>query len=153
MQFQKLGKRVRVLSYRGYDKDKKRSIVKFLGSLDAYTFAPSDGLIEALTDDEKTELQAYIEKERQARQDSSDSYVMRSVVNELVAADALLVAGMAFDVSRLDADKAASVWRSIRALEAMLTTAGYPKPKRGYGKSKTKANPSVARQQDLIDPK
>jgi hypothetical protein len=64
MQFTRAGNRIQVRAYRGYNKEKKRSDVKLLGSLEAYTYEPSDDLLSNMTDDEKKELQSYIEKER-----------------------------------------------------------------------------------------
>ena len=74
MQFKRQGRRVQVLAYRGYDKEKRRAIVKMMGSIDAYSYEPSDGLIENLTDEEKKELQSYIETERQAAEKRSRQY-------------------------------------------------------------------------------
>ena len=51
MQFKRQGRRVQVLAYRGYDKEKRRAIVKMMGSYDVYSYEPSDGLIDSLTDD------------------------------------------------------------------------------------------------------
>jgi hypothetical protein len=36
MQFKTVGKRIQVLAYRGYDQEKRRAVVKMLGSFDAY---------------------------------------------------------------------------------------------------------------------
>ena len=68
MQFKPQGRRVQVLAYAGYDKDKKRAIVKMLGSYDSYNLEPSDGLINNLTDEQKTELQSHFEEVRQSRE-------------------------------------------------------------------------------------
>jgi len=65
MQFKRQGKKIQVLAYRGYDKEKRRAIIKMLGSLDAYSFDAQVSLLNNLTDDEKIELQSYIENERQ----------------------------------------------------------------------------------------
>jgi hypothetical protein len=137
MQFREQANKIQVLAYRGYDKNKRRSIIKMLGSFDRYSFKLSDGLLDNLTDEEKKELAAYIDKMRQTNEERSKQYLMSSVIDALVKADALLIAGMAFDITRLDADRANSVWRSIKALESMLETAGYPRPKRAYRKKST----------------
>ena len=71
MQFKPQGRRVQVLAYAGYDKDKKRAIVKMLGSYDSYNLEPSDGLINNLTDEQKTELQSHFEEVRQSREKES----------------------------------------------------------------------------------
>ena len=71
MQFKPQGRRVQVLAYAGYDKDKKRAIVKMLGSYDSYNLEPSDGLINNLTDEQKTELQSHFGEVRQSREKES----------------------------------------------------------------------------------
>ena len=37
MQLKKIGKRIHVLAYRGYDTEKRRAVLKMLGSFDAYS--------------------------------------------------------------------------------------------------------------------
>ncbi len=138
MQYREQGNRIQVLAYRGYNKEKRRAEVKMVGSFDRYSFTLSDGLLDTLTDDERAELQAKIDEMRAEAEQCNRRYVMSSVVRELIEADAHLVAGMAFDITRIDADQAAAIWRSIKALEAMLTTAGYPRPKRNYTKQNHK---------------
>lgn len=149
MQFREQAKKIQVLAYRGYNKEKKRADVKMLGSFDKYTFTLSDGLLDSLTDEEKKELTAHIETMRQSSEDRSRQYVMSSVIDRLAEADSLLVAGMAFDITHLNSDRSAAVWRSIKALESMMEAAGYPRPKRAYGKDKSVC--SDPRQQALPD--
>ena len=72
MQFKKVGKKIQVLAYRGYDKEKRRSIVQLLGTLDAYTLEPSTGLLDSLTVDEKIELQSYKENIKQQNKKQSN---------------------------------------------------------------------------------
>ena len=66
MQFKEQKGRVQVLAYSGYDKEKRRAIVKMLGSFDRYNYSPSVGLLENLTDEQRMELQSEIEKRRQS---------------------------------------------------------------------------------------
>ena len=150
MQFREQANKIQVLAYRGYNKAKRRAEVKMLGSFDRYSFKLSDGLLDALTAEEKNELTAHIERMRQSADESHRHYVMSSVIDKLAEADALLVAGMAFDIPRLDADRAAAVWRSIKALESMMTTAGYPRPKRSYAYGKKKAAPAADPRQQAL---
>lgn len=77
MQFKPQGRRVQVLAYRGYDKDKRRAVVKMLGSYDGYSFEPSVGLIDNLTDEEKKELQSHFEKVRQSREKESRQWAAK----------------------------------------------------------------------------
>ena len=153
MQFRQQGRRVQVLAYRGYNKEKKRADVKMLGSFDRYTFEMTDGLLDSLTVEEKEELTSHIEELRQSADESHRRYVMSSVVSRLKEADPLLVAGMAFEVMHLTADEAAAVWRSMKALGKMLEAAGHPAPKRAYGKNKSQPTAPAAdpRQASLIE--
>jgi len=83
MQFRPQGNRIQVLAYRSYDKAKKRAQVKLLGSFSKLDFSLSDGLIEALTDDEKTELQSRIASIRQSHEktirQASVRYISHSI--------------------------------------------------------------------------
>lgn len=67
MQFKKVGNNIQVLAYRGYDKEKKRSVIKMIGSIDVLTLNPTDGLIKSTTVDENEELMKYIEQELNVR--------------------------------------------------------------------------------------
>jgi len=70
MQFKKRGKKIQVLAYEGYDKEKKRAIVKSKGTIDAHTLEPTERLLNNLTVEQKEELQSYIDSERQKSEDS-----------------------------------------------------------------------------------
>lgn len=72
MQFKKAGKRIQVLAYRGYDKEKRRAIVKLMGSLDVRTYEIAEGfLFDELTGNERDEFDGYIAEAltRKARED------------------------------------------------------------------------------------
>lgn len=64
MRYQRQGHRIKVLAYRGYDRENRRSIMKMLGSLNAYTLEPSSGTMEKLSDAERKELAEYIATQR-----------------------------------------------------------------------------------------
>ena len=66
MQFKEQKGRVQVLAYEGYDKEKRRAIVKMLGSFDRYDYSLSVGLLEKLTVEQKEELQSEIDRRRQS---------------------------------------------------------------------------------------
>lgn len=125
MQFKKAGKRIQVLAYRGYDKEKKRAVVKMLGSLDSYSYGPSDGLIESLTEEEKKELQSYIDEQRQSRDNeyrqSSVKYLPSSIK---AATDSITNHGVS-----LSGEEAARLWEAMEALGKALKKSGHPRPK------------------------
>jgi hypothetical protein len=88
MQFRKVGKRIRVLAYRGYDKDKRQSVIKMLGSFDAYTHETPVELLDNLNDEEKAELKDYING---LKQQSSERY--EQILISHLGRDVVKVAG------------------------------------------------------------
>ena len=126
MQFKKVGGKIQVLAYRGYNPEKKRAIIKLLGSMSAYTFTPTVGLLENLTDEERTELQSYIETERQAAEKESRQYAAKSVARQIKKAADAINAGD-FEPSE---EWAADTWAAIDALTKAMRRSGYPKPKK-----------------------
>lgn len=124
MQFKRQGRRIQVLAYRGYDKDKRRAIVKMIGSLDGYTFEPSDGLIDSMTAEEKEELQSYIEKERLSKKNSMRQSFTHTIASQMKTAADCLTAGefAASDTWATD------VWAAIDALSKAMRKAGHPRP-------------------------
>ena len=140
MQFKRQGRRVQVLAYRGYDKEKRRAIVKMMGSIDAYSYEPSDGLIENLTGEEKTELQSYIETERQAAEKRSRVYYAKSAASRIVEVADTIKAG---DFEPSEA-WAADTWAAIEALTKAMRKAGYPKLRKAPQKAADAPMPGQA---------
>ena len=140
MQFKRQGRRVQVLAYRGYDKEKRRAIVKMMGSIDVYSFEPSDGLIENLTDEEKTELQSYIETERQAAEKRTRQYFANSAASRIKEV-ADTIQGGDFEPSEA---WAADTWAAIEALTKAMRKAGYPKLRKAPQKAADAPMPGQA---------
>lgn len=138
MQFRRQGGRVQVLAYRGYDKEKRRSVVKMLGSYDAYTFEPTAGLLENMTDKEREELQAHIEAERKASERQRRLYTAKYIASQIAEVADTLKAGE-FEPT---AAWAADVWASIAALSKAMRKAGYPKPRKARKASAAAPPPS-----------
>ena len=136
MQYREQGKKIQVLAYAGYNKEKKRAEVKMVGSFDRYTFEPSDGLMDALTVEQQKELNDKISEMKKQLADNRKNWAMTRSVDSLIDASASIDSGETFSeaICRLDADRAAKVWASMIALEKELTAAGYDKPKRKYTK-------------------
>lgn len=131
MQFKRQGRRVQVLAYRGYDKEKRRAIIKMMGSIDVYSYEPPDNLIKNLTDDEKTELQSYIQKERQAAEKKSRQYSAKSAASRIAEVADTIKAG---DFEPSEA-WAADTWAAIDALTKAMRKAGYSKPRKAPQKA------------------
>ena len=140
MQFKRQGRRVQVLAYRGYDKEKRRAIVKMMGSIDVYSYEPSGGLIENLTDEEKTELQSYIETERQAAEKRSRVYSAKSAASRIKEV-ADTIQGGDFEPSEA---WAADTWAAIEALTKAMRKAGYPKLRKAPQKAADAPMPGQA---------
>jgi len=145
MQFKKVGQRIQVLRYEGYDKDRRRAIVRMVGSVGRYNYLPSVGLFERLTAEECKEVEAFIQAEQGREAAATDARTLRVVLSQLEKAAPLLDAGNVFDVGGLDPARAARVWRSIRALQKSMVSAGFPRGRRTT-KNSVKTDP---RQQSI----
>jgi hypothetical protein len=126
MQFRKQGNRIQVLAYRGYDREKRRAVVKLLGSINAYSYEPTDKLKNNMTVEEKEELQAYIEKMRQDLQDRHLHYASKTIAQRLVEVAGCIDSG-AFEVSE---QWAAEAWGALDHLAKTLRKAGFPRPRK-----------------------
>jgi hypothetical protein len=126
MQFKKQGNRVQVLAYRGYDKVKRRAIVKMLGSYDVHSYEMTDGLLDSLTVDEKEELQSRIEKERQSDQKAIRQYNLKYIDSRIKeVADS--ISGGEFEINQ---EWATSVHDAIDALTKVMRANGYTKQRK-----------------------
>lgn len=124
MQFKQVGARIQVIAYLGYDKGKKRAITKTIGSLCRYTFKPTDGLIESLTDVQKTELQSYIDTARQSSKKGSRQY-------NIIMSDSRIddITDCVSDENLdIDETKATLIWASIAKLQKALKKRGFKRP-------------------------
>ena len=127
MQFKEVGNKIQVLSYRGYDKDKKRSIVKMIGSIDKYNFSMTDILKNNMTEEEELELQRYIEKLERERQKEADSLTIIYAHNTINRIAALIQKADDFELSKAATDE---IWKSIDNLSKSLKKAGFSKPQK-----------------------
>ena len=131
MQFKEQKGRVQVLAYDGYDKEKRRAIVKMLGSFDRYDYSLSVGLLERLTVEQKKELQSEIEKRRQSDDKRMNSYIIsdsHSRINKI----ADIISSGEYDSQAIMADK---IWEAMDLLARSLKRAGFKKPHRTHSES------------------
>lgn len=140
MQFKKQGGRIQVLKYAGYDKAKRRAVVKMVGSFDAYTLAVPVELEQALSPEDLEEVRAHIKELRTA----SDKRA-RQAISEL-AADR--IKSVARTISEGDFEPserwAADVWAAVGELAKAMRKAGYPKPRKAREKAVSAAAPGQA---------
>ena len=138
MQFKEQKGRVQVLAYDGYDKEKRRAIVKMLGSFDRYDYSLSVGLLEKLTVEQKTELQSEIERRRQSDDKRMDSYIIsdsHSRINKI----ADIISSGEYDIPT---EKADQIWAAMDLLARSLKKAGFKKPPKTHSESVSGDQPS-----------
>ncbi len=124
MQFKEQKGRVQVLAYDGYDKEKRRAIVKMLGSFDKYDYSPSVGLLEKLTVEQKDELQSEIERRRQSyEKEARQRAILYSDTSIKNYAD--IVSSGEYDIPP---EKADQIWEAMDLLAKSLRKAGFKKP-------------------------
>lgn len=131
MQFKEQKNKVQVLAYEGYDKEKRRAIVKMLGSFDRYDYSLSVGLLERLTVEQKKELQSEIERRRQSDDKRMNSYIIsdsHSRINKI----ADIISSGEYDSQAIMADK---IWEAMDLLARSLKRAGFKKPHRTHSES------------------
>lgn len=121
MQYREQGRKVQVLAYRGFDKAKRRPIVKMLGSFDRYGYGLSDGLMDALTVEEKTDLTSYIETLRQSDASLRRQYALRSIIQSMIEASAAIEAGETLTVA--SKDQALQAKKAMRRISRAITKA------------------------------
>lgn len=124
MQFKEQKGRVQVLAYDGYDKEKRRAIVKMLGSFDKYDYSLSVGLLEKLTVEQKDELQSEIERRRQSyEKEARQRAILYSDTSIKNYAD--IVSSGEYDIPP---EKADQIWEAMDLLAKSLRKAGFKKP-------------------------
>jgi hypothetical protein len=118
MQFRQQGNRIQVLAYRGYDREKSRASVKLVGSFSLSGGDLSIGLVEALNEQERAELQSRLDFVRQ-NHDREMHGIYAKVIAQHMATVAAALSRPEFDelVTREYAD---SVYASMDALAKAL---------------------------------
>ncbi len=144
MQFKTVGERVQVLVYAGYDKEKRRAVVKMAGSISRSDYSLSDGLLESLTDSQKSELQSFIETLRQSDELKARQSIAFSIDSHIrIVADSIRSGEV-----DLTESGAAGLWAGLMKLEKTLKAAGFQRP---AGKRPGNREPVViAGQSDML---
>ncbi len=139
MQFKEQKGRVQVLAYDGYDKEKRRAIVKMLGSFDRYDYSLSVGLLEKLTAEQKTELQSEIERRRQSH-DKSIRQASILYSDSRIKEYADIVSSGEYDIRPELADQ---IWKAMDLLARSLKKAGFKKPLKTHSERVSGDQPSL----------
>lgn len=144
MQFREQGKKIQLISYRGYVNKaeaeklgcKPGAQVKFIGTIDPLTFIVTMATDKAtgkpfeLTDKESSEVDAYISQKKAVRLSESYSQTMNVTLLYMRDSAQALKDGKSFEIRPgSDPDK---LWTAVVALEKALIAAGHPRPKRQY---------------------
>ena len=128
MQFKPVGNRIQVLAYRGYDKEKRRAIVKVLGSMDAYMLDVPKDLLDVLSEDEKAEVVSYIADTKAKNQKRNNALSVKYVGSSLTMVADLVLDGV--EDYELDEQWGIEVWAALEKMQKALKKAGYARPKR-----------------------
>jgi hypothetical protein len=128
MQFKPVGNRIQLVAYRGYDKEKRRAIVKVLGSMDAYTLDVPKDLLDVLSEDEKAEVVSYIADTKAKNQKRNNALSVKYVGSSLTRVADLVLDGV--EDYELDEQWGIEVWAALEKMQKALKKAGYARPKR-----------------------
>ena len=141
MQFRAAGNKIQLIEYAGYSKEKKRSVVRMLGSIDRYSPRLTDDLKKKLTAEQVEEVQAYIKQEAQRSQIATAS-VRLHVADSTLAGLADYITLIHSDTDdKVEADRRAKeraelasraerIWAGIDQLQKALRKAGQGRPKK-----------------------
>lgn len=124
MQFKKVGDRIQILAYVGYDKEKRRAKVQMVGSLRAYSPFIDDELHSKLNDEQLKEVQAYIEEKKEADLFESDKFALEYLPKSLNRG-ARLVRDERFCIDEKNAN---AIFEAMDDLKKALREQGFKKP-------------------------
>lgn len=124
MQFKKVGDRIQILAYVGYDKEKRRAKVQMVGSLRAYSPFIDDELRSKLNDEQLKEVQAYIDEKKEADLFESDKFALEYLPKSLNRG-ARLVRDERFCIDEKNAN---AIFEAMDDLKKALREQGFKKP-------------------------
>jgi len=138
VQFKPVGNRIQLVAYRGYDQEKRRAIVKVLGSIDAYSLDVPQTLLEVLSDEEKAEVESYIADTRAKNQKRNNALSIQYIASNLDrVADLVLGGGDDYELSE---QWGVEMWAALEKMQKSLRKAGFKRPVR-------QPNPKPVKQQ------
>ena len=138
MQFKPVGNRIQLVAYRGYDTEKRRAIVKVLGSIDAYSLDVPQTLLEVLSDEEKAEVEFYIANTRAKNQKCNNALSIQYIASNLDRVADLVLGGV--EDYELSEQWGVEVWAALEKMQKSLRKAGFKRPVR-------QPNPKPVKQQ------
>lgn len=125
MQFvvQQNSNKVKVVRYEGYDKEKRRSIVKQVASLDKYNPQITDEMRQIFTPEELEEVEDWIKKRLHEMSRSEQKYAFERLDYYLSRASS----AVAQDVVELTEERAGQIYAAIAHFERLLKKRGFKK--------------------------
>ena len=135
MQFKPVGNRIQLVAYRGYDQEKRRAIVKVLGSMDAYTLELPKDLLDILSEDEKAEVESFIADTKAKNKKQSDTFSVQYIASNLDRVADLVLDGV--EDYGLSEQWGGEVWSALEKMQKALKKKGYTRPKREAKPKKT----------------
>ena len=124
MQFKKVGDRVQVIKYDGYDKVKKRAITSILCSFSKDALIAPTEFMSELTIAQYNEIQSYIEKAWQSALLTNRLLAVKTAASRIdKIADCL-----SSDELPLDSNQAEEIWVALGKVQRALRKRGYKKP-------------------------
>lgn len=133
---QKRGAVLQLLRYTGYNKDKKRAEVEYIGSMSKFNTAPPADLVAMLDGAEVAQLNEYLTKIKIESEARSLEYDVLSISGRINKAAAAIDNG----INPTDPGK---IYAAMKALAAALRKRGHPAPKMpGRGRPR-KAQPAL----------
>lgn len=139
MQFKKVGDRIQILAYVGYDKEKRRAKVQMLGSMGAYMPYIDDDLRLKLTPEQLDEVQAYIDQKKEKESFENDKLSLEYMSTSLNR-HSRIIRDERFELSE---DKANAIFEALDEVKKALKERGFKKPAKAKAQAENKAQQSL----------
>ena len=126
MQFRKAGNKIQILAYAGYSKEKRRSVVQVIGTLDRYSPSLTDDLKNKLTVEQQKEVTEWIDQRRKA----DDLAAKQATALHLDSSIIRLADSLTSEEVALSDEQAARLYDAMATLQKALKKCGHRKPTR-----------------------
>lgn len=139
MQFKKVGDRIQILAYVGYDKEKRRAKVQMIGSMSYYAPCINEELRSKLTDEQVAEVQVYID-ERKEKESFENEKLHLQYMSSSLNRGARIIRDERFDITE---DKAKAIFEALEEIKKALKERGFKKPAKAKPQAENKAQQSL----------
>lgn len=139
MQFKKVGDRIQILAYVGYDKEKRRAKVQMIGSMSYYAPFINEELRSKLNDEQVAEVQVYID-ERKEKESFENEKLHLEYMPSSLNRGARIIRDERFDISE---NKANAIFEALDEIKKALKERGFKKLVKAKDKAENKAQQSL----------